>query len=504
MPEAEGPLLGHICRQRLTGRKNQSQIAIQQSQPLKKALLARARQDVPDPRTVIEYAVNPAMFVTRHISGTIRMTWSLMADAQFNAMMADPVNHTAHWKAFKLKTERMATSLGLAPDEVRQGTTLVDKYLKAVNDIDKTLPEAKQLQEITRLSTELGTKIEGVTGVGAKTINNVANAHTAFGQTLRWAANVGFVTHNISTEITNFRPLSSGVQDYAKWYHRIYAPTQAFFMLKPYTSVKQTAPMAASAIQAGKAADIESMLKWKYIFGAGTLGVGVADSALAFGQQGKVPNWVTFVNYGMGVSGIVDGGITLVNTTGTALARAGAVELGSMFAMAPEAATIGGLGVALFTGIKQFYNVRHHYDVVDAREAQRDPALKNMLLARGFDERQAQALSPMLAFNQMLKRHGMTVEQGLAWLQQRVTDDSLKNIPSWQDWTHQSHHLLDDHLNQEKFTLPGTDPSAKDAGTWHTETQAVEGMTYDMPVLTQAESLDGLYSYLTRVYGPLQ
>ncbi|MEW6707300.1 MAG: hypothetical protein AB1430_20825, partial [Pseudomonadota bacterium] len=502
-----------------TGKPNDAEVddAMRQSPALKRLMASRVRQDVPDPRTAVEYLANPVMFVTRHISGTTRMTWTLLAEAEFNAMLADPTGFTRRWEAFKGKSARMAASLGVSADEIQRGNQVVDDYLAKVRALDSTLPEAKRLQELARLGTELDGEIKRITGIGAKTIHNVANAHTVFGQTLRWVANAGFVTHNISTEITNLRPmLQDGVQDYTKWYHRIYAPTQAFFYAKPFTSASEMPSNVARRLEAGKPADIESLLKWKFFFGAGALGVGIADTSLGIGQQGTVPNWVTFVNYGMGVSGIVDGGVTLVNATGAALTRAGAVELGALLAIPGEIATIGGLGVALFTGIKQFYNIRHHYDQVDAREASRDPALRNMLLARGFTEQQTEALldcthegvSPMQGYNRMLAKYGISVEQGLDWLQTHLEDQPGEEGAKLKEWTQQVHRFTDRHMDDDNGSFPGTDPTARQAGTWHTVTKTYPGAhggaaTVQVRERRDAESLEGLYQWMTRTYGPL-
>jgi len=479
--------------------------AISRSPDLQGTLAARARQDAPDPRTWIEYMLNPTQFVSRHIAGTIRMTWSMVADAQFDAMLADPAKFSTRWETFKGKTARMATSLGLDENAVAKGTGAVDAYLKEIGKLDG-LPEAQRTAKLVALNDELAKTIRTLTGVDAKTIYNAANPHTVFGQTLRWVANIGFVTHNVSTAITNFRPaLVNGVPDYTEWYHRAYQATQPIFLAKPLTTASENPLRAAARLDAGKAADVESLLRMKFIFGAGTAGVGVADTMLAIGQADSVPTWVTFTNYGMGVSGILDGGVTLVNASGALAMRVGAVELGTLLAIPAEASTIGGIGVAVFTAIKQFYNVRHHYDVVDAHEAQRDPALRRMLEARGFDpavvrgllDTTHEGLSPMMAFDAMLERQHMSVEQGLAWLQDTLTGAKA------QSWKDQAHHLLDNHLDENEGTIRASDPDAAGAGTRHPVQNPRGGGqgVVQMSGPTQAESLDGFFNWMVRVMG---
>ena len=479
--------------------------AISRSPDLQGTLAARARQEAPDPRTWIEYMLNPTQFVSRHISGTIRMTWSMVAEAQFDAMLADPARFSTRWETFKGKTARMATSLGLDENAVAKGTGAVDTYLKEVGKLDG-LPQAQRTARLVALNAELEKTIQKLTGVGAKTLYNAANPHTIFGQTLRWVANIGFVTHNVSTAITNFRPdLVKGVPDYTQWYHRAYQATQPIFLAKPFTTASENPLRAASRIDAGKAADVESLLRMKFIFGAGTAGVGVADTMLAIGQADDVPTWVTFTNYGMGVSGIIDGGVTLVNASGALAMRVGAVELGALLAIPAEAGTVAGLGVAVFTAIKQFYNVRHHYDVVDAHEAQRDPALRRMLEARGFDpavvrgllDTTHEGLSPMMAFDAMLKRQHMSVEQGLAWLQDTLTGAKA------QSWKDQAHHLLDNHLDENAGTIRTSDPEAAEAGTREPLRNPRGGGqgVVQMSGPKQAESLDGFFNWMVRVMG---
>jgi hypothetical protein len=479
--------------------------AISRSPDLQGTLAARARQDAADPRTWIEYMLNPTQFVSRHISGTIRMTWSMVAEAQFDAMLADPARFPARWEAFKGRTARMATSLGLDESAVAKGTGAVDAYLKEIAKLDG-LPQSERTAKLVALNGELDKTIQKLTGVEAKTLYNAANPHTIFGQTLRWVANIGFVTHNVSTAITNFRPeLVNGVPDYTKWYHRAYQATQPIFLAKPLTTASENPLRATARLDAGKAADVESLLRMKFIFGAGTAGVGVADTMLAIGQADSVPTWVTFTNYGMGVSGILDGGVTLIRASGALATRVGAIELGTLLAIPAEAGTIGGLGVAVFTAIKQFYNVRHHYDVVDAHEAQRDPALRRMLEARGFDpavvrgllDTTHEGLSPMMAFDAMLERQHMSVEEGLAWLQDTLTG------PKAQSWKDQAHHLLDNHLDENEGTIRASDADAAEAGTRHpiqNPRGGGQGVVH-MSGPKQAESLDGFFNWMVRVMG---
>jgi glutamate racemase len=481
-----------------------AEVAMGQSAQLRQELLSRAKQNVPEPRTMIESVVNPTMFITRHISGTTRMTWTLAADANFNAMVADPESFPKRWDALKVRTEKMALSMGVPPDEAKKGIKVVDDYLAAVKGIDPALSDAQKTEKLAKAYADLDKGIKGVSGVGAKTVYNVANAHTPFGQTLRWVANAGFITHNISTPITNFRPmLDDGAINSASGASRIYQATQPPFVLKAYTAAQQHPSMASQAIQAGRAADPEGLLPWKFTFGAGTLGVGIADTALGVVQYKKVPDWVTFTNYGMGVSGIVDGGTGLWNTTAGVLAKNGAVELGAK-TIASEIGTIGGYGVALFTGIKSGYNIIHYYDKVDAREAQRDPALKNVLLARGFTENQTKTLldastageSPMVALNAAFARQGMTREQGLAWLKKNFTDEALAAKPGYQDGVDAANTLLANHLDQKTGELPDTDPEAAHAGELRYSPTGVE-------MRRTPDSVEGLVTYLERFYGPL-
>jgi hypothetical protein len=477
-------------------------LAISQSPQVRQELLSRATQGVPDPRTMTEYLINPVMFVTRHVSGTTRMVWSMLADAQFNGMVNEPARFTARWDAFKLKTERMANVLGLNADEVRQGTALVDKYMEAVTKVDPGLSDAARINAYARLGGELDGELQKLLGVEAKTINNVTNANTAFGQALRWVANAGFVTHNVSTEITNFRPMADGVQDYAHWYHRIYAPTQAFFMAKPYTTLMAERSLAGNRVIDGAAADIEGKMAWKYVFGLGTAGVGAADLSLAFGQKDTVPAWVTYTNVGMGVGGLVDGGVGLVNVTGKALARAGAVELGALLAIPAEAATIGGLAVAVFTGIKQFYNIAHHYDQVDAREMQRDTALRDVLKDRGFSDEQTRAMldcthegvSPMVAWNALMKSEGKTVDEGMQLLRDRLAKDGPNGIPA-AEWTRVMHGLTDRKMNDNDGSFPANDPNSAEAGQIVVRQVPTRGGTATSKSTVMPQSIEGLENY---------
>lgn len=486
-------------------------LAISQSPQLRQELLSRSAQGVADPRTMVEYLANPVMFVTRHVSGTTRMVWSMLADAQFNGMVADPASYAKRWDAFKLKTERMATVLGLNADEVRQGTGLVDKYVGMVKEVDaKKLSDAARIDEYARLGAELDSELQKLVGVGAKTINNVTNANTAFGQVLRWVANAGFVTHNVSTELTNLRPLANGVQDYTQWYHRVYAPTQAFFMAKPYTTLMAERSLAGNRVIDGAAADIEGKMAWKYFFGLGTAGVGVADLSLAVGQANTVPAWVTYTNVGMGVSGVVDGGVGLINVTGAALTRAGAVELGALLAIPGEVASIAGIGVAVFTGIKQFYNIAHHYDQVDAREAQRDPALRHALMDRGFTDAQAKAMldcthegvSPMVAWNALMKAQGRTVDEGLELLRDRLAKDGPQGIPAG-DWIKVMHGLTDGEMNDNDGSFPATDAGAAQAGQIVVREIPTRGGTVTTKSTVLPQSVEGLENY-ARVVWDLQ
>jgi glutamate racemase len=482
-------------------------LAISQSPQLRQTLLSRAAQGVADPRTMTEYLINPVMFVTRHVSGTTRMVWSMVADAQFNGMMADPVKYAERWTAFKLKTEKMANVLGLNANEVRQGTALVDEYVGLIGKVDPGLSDAARINEYARLGGELDGKLGKLLGVGAKTINNATNANTAFGQALRWVANAGFVTHNVSTELTNLRPLANGVQDYTQWYHRIYAPTQAFFMAKPYTTLMAERSLAGNRVIDGAAADIEGKMAWKYVFGLGTAGVGVADLSLAVGQAKTVPTWVTYTNIGMGVGGVVDGGVGLVNVTGAALTRAGAVELGALLAIPGEVATIGGLGVAVFTGIKQFYNIAHHYDQVDAREAQRDPALRNALVDRGFSDAQAKAMldcthegvSPMVAWNALMKSQGKTVDEGMALLRDRLAKDGPHGIPA-DEWVRAMHGLTDDRMNDNDGSFPASDPKAAEAGQIVVRHIPVRGGSVASESTVMPQSIEGLGNYVREAW----
>ncbi|WGT65939.1 glutamate cyclase domain-containing protein [Variovorax paradoxus] len=477
-------------------------LAISQSPQVRQELLSRATQGVPDPRTMTEYLINPVMFVTRHVSGTTRMVWSMLADAQFNGMVNEPARFTARWDAFKLKTERMANVLGLNAGEVRQGTALVDKYMEAVTKVDPGLSDAARINAYARLGGELDGELQKLLGVEAKTINNVTNANTAFGQALRWVANAGFVTHNVSTEITNFRPMADGVQDYAHWYHRIYAPTQAFFMAKPYTTLMAERSLAGNRVIDGAAADIEGKMAWKYVFGLGTAGVGAADLSLAFGQKDTVPAWVTYTNVGMGVGGLVDGGVGLVNVTGKALARAGAVELGALLAIPAEAATIGGLAVAVFTGIKQFYNIAHHYDQVDAREMQRDTALRDVLKDRGFSDEQTRAMldcthegvSPMVAWNALMKSEGKTVDEGMQLLRDRLAKDGPNGIPAT-EWTRVMHGLTDRKMNDNDGSFPANDPNSAEAGQIVVRQVPTRGGTATSKSTVMPQSIEGLENY---------
>ncbi|MDQ0025589.1 glutamate racemase [Variovorax paradoxus] len=477
-------------------------LAISQSPQVRQELLSRATQGVPDPRTMTEYLINPVMFVTRHVSGTTRMVWSMLADAQFNGMVNEPARFTARWNAFKLKTERMANVLGLNADEVRQGTALVDKYMDAVRKVDPGLSDPARINAYARLGGELDGELQKLLGVEAKTINNVTNANTAFGQALRWVANAGFVTHNVSTEITNLRPMADGVQDYTQWYHRIYAPTQAFFMAKPYTTLMAERSLAGNRVIDGAAADIEGKMAWKYVFGLGTAGVGAADLSLAFGQKDTVPAWVTYTNVGMGVGGLVDGGVGLVNVTGKALARAGAVELGALLAIPAEVATIGGLAVAVFTGIKQFYNIAHHYDQVDAREMQRDPALRNVLKDRGFSDAQTRAMldcthegvSPMVAWNALMKSEGKTVDEGMQLLRDRLAKDGPQGIPA-AEWTRVMHGLTDRKMNDNDGSFPADDPNSAQAGQIVVREMPTRGGTVTSKSTVLPQSIEGLENY---------
>ncbi|SDI82737.1 glutamate cyclase domain-containing protein [Variovorax sp. OV700] len=477
-------------------------LAISQSPQVRQELLSRSTQGVPDPRTMTEYLINPVMFVTRHVSGTTRMVWSMLADAQFNGMVNDPTSYATRWNAFKLKTERMANVLGLNADEVRQGTALVDKYMDAVTKVDSGLSDPARINAYARLGGELDGELQKLLGVGAKTVNNVTNANTAFGQALRWVANAGFVTHNVSTEITNLRPMADGVQDYTQWYHRIYAPTQAFFMAKPYTTLMAERSLAGNRVIDGAAADIEGKMAWKYVFGLGTAGVGAADLSLAFGQKDTVPAWVTYTNVGMGVGGLVDGGVGLVNVTGKALARAGAVELGALLAIPAEVATIGGLAVAVFTGIKQFYNVAHHYDQVDAREMQRDPALRNVLKDRGFSDAQTRAMldcthegvSPMVAWNALMKSEGKTVDEGMQLLRDRLAKDGPQGIPA-SEWTRVMHGLTDRKMNDNDGSFPADDPNSAQAGQIVVREMPTRGGTVTSKSTVLPQSIEGLENY---------
>lgn len=488
--------------------KSDVNLAISQSPQLRQELLSRSAQGVADPRTMVEYLSNPVMFVTRHVSGTTRMVWSMLADAQFNGMVTDPSNYAKRWDAFKLKTERMAKVLGLNADEVRQGTALVDEYVGMVKEVDaKKLSDAARIDEYARLGAELDSKLQKLLGVGAKTINNVTNANTAFGQVLRWVANAGFVTHNVSTELTNLRPMADGVQDYAQWYHRVYAPTQAFFMAKPYTTLMAERSLAGNRVIDGAAADIEGKMAWKYFFGLGTAGVGVADLSLAVGQANTVPAWVTYTNVGMGVSGVVDGGVGLINVTGAALTRAGAVELGALLAIPGEVASIAGIGVAVFTGIKQFYNIAHHYDQVDAREAQRDPALRNALMDRGFTDAQAKAMldcthegvSPMVAWNALMKTQGRTVDEGLELLRDRLAKDGPQGIPA-KDWISVMHGLTDRRMNDNDGSFPATDSGAAQAGQIVVREIRTRGGEVTSKSTVLPESVEGLDNYARVVW----
>jgi len=477
-------------------------LAMAQSPQLRQDLMSRSTQGVVDPRTMTEYLVNPVMFITRHVSGTTRMVWSMVADAQFNNMVMDPNSYTRRWDAFKLKTEGMAKTLGLNPDEVRQGSALVDEYVAKAAAVDANLPDAARIDAFAKLGAELDGKLQKLLGVGAKTVNNVTNANTAFGQVLRWVANAGFVTHNVSTELTNLRPLADGVQDYTQWYHRIYAPTQAFFMAKPYTTLMAERSRAGNRTIDGAAADIEGKMAWKYVFGLGTAGVGVADLSLAVGQAKTVPTWVTFTNVGMGVGGVVDGGVGLINVTGAALTRAGAVELGALLAIPAEAATIGGLGVAVFTGIKQFYNIAHHYDQVDAREAQRDAGLRNVLKDSGFSDEQTRAMldcthegvSPMVAWNALMKSQNKSVDEGMQMLRERLGKDGPQGIPT-NEWVSVMHRLTDNEMNDNDGSFTASDPTAAQAGQTvvrHTPTRA-GNVRSESIVLPQ--SIEGLGNY---------
>jgi hypothetical protein len=477
-------------------------LAMSQSPQLRQDLLSRTTQGVADPRTMTEYLVNPVMFITRHVSGTTRMVWSMVADAQFNGMVMDPGSYAKRWDAFRVKTEGMAKTLGLNADEVRQGTALVDDYVAKAAAVDANLPDAARIDAFARLGSELDGKLQKLLGVGAKTVNNATNANTAFGQVLRWVANAGFVTHNVSTELTNLRPLANGVQDYAQWYHRIYAPTQAFFMAKPYTTLMAERSRAGNRTIDGAAADIEGKMAWKYVFGLGTAGVGMADLSLAVGQAKTVPSWVTFTNVGMGVGGVVDGGVGLVNVTGAALTRAGAVELGSLLAIPAEIGTIGGLGVAVFTGIKQFYNIAHHYDQVDAREAQRDAGLRNVLKDSGFSDAQTRAMldcthegvSPMVAWNALMKSQGKTVDEGMQMLRDRLGQDGPQGIPA-NEWVKVMHGLTDDKMNDNDGSFPKSDPAAAQAGQNVIRYIPTKGGAVKSESIALPQSIEGLENY---------
>lgn len=483
-------------------------LAKQSSPQLRERLLADLKFEVPDPRTSIEYLLNPTMFVARHISGSLRMSWTMLADAQFNSMAADPLRYAKQWDAFKGKTERLATTLKLTPTEVREGTAVVDEFLDKVKKLDPALSDAARVDALARLGGELDSKLQGLLKIGAKGINNATGAHTAFGQVLRWAANAGFLTHNLSTNITNFRPLAGDVADYARWYHRIYEGTQAFFIAKPYTTWQATGSRAGNRIAFGGVPDVEGTTPWRVWFAAGTAGVGVADLALFIGQAQDVPAMISVLNFGMGISGVADGGIGLVNLTGAALARAGAVELAAILAIPAEAATVAGLGVALFTALKQFYNVRHHYDVVDAREIQRDPALAKAVKDMGFSQEQATALlntthegvSPMQLWNEFMKSKGKTVPQGLEILQFRLAMPGRGGIPA-QDWIATTHRLIDNRMDDDDGSFPASDPDAAEAGMQVSVQHSVpDGAYYTLEPATP-QSLQGLANYAERQWG---
>jgi hypothetical protein len=210
----------------------------------------------------------------------------------------------------------------------------------------------------------------------------------------------------------------------------------------------------------------------------------------------------TYTNVGMGVGGLVDGGVGLVNVTGAALTRAGAVELGALLAIPAEVATIAGIAVAVFTGIKQFYNIAHHYDQVDAREMQRDPALRDVLKDRGFSDAQTRAMldcthegvSPMVAWNALMKSEGKTVDEGMQLLRDRLAKDVPQGIPV-AEWTQVMHGLTDRKMNDNDGSFPVNDPDSAQAGQIVVqEIHTSEGpVTLNSTVLPQ--SIEGLGNY---------
>jgi len=91
----------------------------------------------------------------------------------------------------------------------------------------------------------------------------------------------------------------------------------------------------------------------------------------------------------------------------------------------------------------------------------------------------------------------MSVEQGLAWLQDTLTGAKA------QDWKDQAHHLLDNHLDENAGTIRASDPEAAEAGIREPLRNPRGGGqgVVQMSGPKQAESLDGFFNWMVRVIG---
>jgi hypothetical protein len=121
---------------------------------------------------------------------------------------------------------------------------------------------------------------------------------------------------------------------------------------------------------------------------------------------------------------------------------------------------------------------------------------------RGFSEAQTKAMldcthegvSPMVAWNALMKAQGRSVDEGLELLRDRLAKDGPQGIPA-NEWISVMHRLTDRKMNDNDGSFPATDPGAAQAGQIVVREISIRGGTMTSKSTVLPESVEGLDNY---------
>jgi len=467
--------------------------AMLQSHPLQQKLFNEAKLDImPFPADGAEVA-NYGAFIARHSSNLSKLMLQSYGKHQLSVLFANPAESPKLFEKFKANYLSLAERAHVPTADVKWGFERIQTYWADAANVDgnTSLGKAEKAAAFQNLrdglekdiATKFGETFDGKVIRGSSpritvgAIMDPTDARKGVGRLLTGVADIGFVTHNIATPITNLAGRGQG-------FNFVYQATQPIFLAKPFVNIGSVL----------KGANLSGLNLFKGGFGFGAFGVAVGDLVLGVQQQGQVPGWVTATNYGMAVGGAMDGIATML----------------SLRMRVPGWISPWGAGILAVSCIaKMSYNIYNRLQVVNRYESQNNDVLKGLLKHDGFSDKQTTALldankngvNVMQAMKQMAEQHGIPFENLTSYLKKNLTDDKIGG-PN--DLTHQVHHLIDEHMSDDG-KLPGGDPTSADAGRWVNETRVVgyggHATTIEVPVMKKVESLDGLYTYMERTLG---